>query len=147
MFKNIAHRTLNVVVIVSLGVCYVWLLRLIMTQYIQNFGDVFSSQGKMTLTGLSALLAISAVLIFNFLLTRKNSVWIGISSSVMAFCYFYIHKAIDGVIAHIVMVFMTPYSLFAFCAFLGIPLLLGLALNKALKSQAPPAGTPQSGAP
>ena len=138
---------MSVVVILSLGVCYVWLLRLIMTQYILNFGDVINPQSKMTLTGLSALLAVLAVLVFNFLLTRKNSVWVGISSSVMAFWYFYVHKAVDGVIAHLVMVFMTPYSLFAFCVFLGFPLLLGLALNKALKSQAPPAGTPQSGAP
>lgn len=131
-------RTIDLIVILALGVCYVELLRYTMDTVIFEFGDMMKSYSKMLLTGCSSFFASLVILLANKFVTRKNSIYTGIGLSAAAFYYFYVYKASFSVLNHIYLVFTAGYSLFAFVAFLGFPLLLGLALNQFSHSDALP---------
>lgn len=120
--------------IVGLGICYVRLLTYLMSQYVINFGNLVSALEKTAFTSISALIASVIIVIVNKIFFRLDDLYVGLASAIAAFLYFYVIRA-DGltVITHIYLVFKTSYSSFAFLAFLGIPIALGMALNKSRK--------------
>ena len=136
MWKVLFFRLYNLVVCLALGACYVRLLSYIMNKYLLTFGNLFEPFHRILLTGTSAFVASTFIIIGNNFVTRQNSIYVAIASSTMAFCYWYIVKSEYSVLVHIFMAVTTPYSLFAMMAFLGFPIVVGIALNNSRQKDA-----------
>ena len=123
--------TLNLLVIVGLGICYLELVKFLLTEISFSLASEqpWPFYLKMMTTGGSALISCIAVFLFNRFITRQNMLHLGISCSIISFSFFIVIRGWPNFIPLIVSVLMTPYSLFAMSSFIGLPLLFAYVLR------------------
>lgn len=126
--KLILLKAIDALVILAIGVCYVTLLREVISFLYPLFPEPGGAIDKMLFTASSSLISCIMIFSLNALITRQNSLWIGVSCMFIAFVYFYIIKLWPDPYL-VVLVFMTGYSAFAFFAFVVIPVVIGVFLN------------------
>lgn len=125
----------NTIVILALAVCYLELLKFIIAKGVAiiKLPEPWSNPMKMAFTGTAAFFSCAGIFIFNRFVTRQNMRHVGYASAVVTFVWYYVWRAGEaGILAHIVGVVMTTYSLFAMLAFVGLPLVFGWFLNRVI---------------
>lgn len=127
--NKLVLRALDVAAVAALGVCYVQLLRFVLSSLNPLVPESASSLEKMALTGTAALISGGAMFLANSVIARQNHLALGLACSVWAYVHFYIIKLWPNPM-QVILVFMTGYSAFAFCAFVVAPIVAGIVLNK-----------------
>ena len=129
--QTIIIVTINAIVILSLGVCYLEGLKFLLSEISFEFSSLqpWPAYLKMSVTGGSAFVSCVVIFLFNRFVTRQNMIHLGISCSMFAYGYFMVWKVWPKVLQLVVSVLVTPYSLFAMLSFIGLPLLFGYLLR------------------
>jgi hypothetical protein len=129
--KKLFLITLNAVVIVTLGICYLQLLKLFIAHLYPLVNEPASTFVKIAHTGSSAALAMAVIFSVNAFITQQNMLRLGQACGVAAFIWFYVVRAEgQSTIGLIFASFMVAYSLFALVAFTLGPVAIGYFLNK-----------------
>lgn len=127
---------LNLLVIIGLGACYIEGLRLFLAEITLALSSLqpWPFYLKIAVTGSSALATCIVIFVFNRFVTRQDMLHLGMCCSLFAFTYFIVVRGWLDIVALIMSVLTTPYSLFAMAAFIGLPMLFALILrNKSMR--------------
>jgi hypothetical protein len=108
-----------------LGVVYVKLLTVSMTQLHNITGDLFTNLAKISFVTISVLISCSIVFLFNKFILKGSKKHLGYWCAFFAFIYFYIVKAEGEVILTLVTLFFYLYSAMAFLLSLFTPIIIG----------------------
>ncbi len=129
--KKLFLISLNALVIVALGICYLQLLKLFIAQLYPLVNEPASTFVKIAHTGASAALAMTVIFSVNAFITRQSMLRLGQACGVVAFLWFYVVRAEgQSTIGLLFASFMVAYSLFALVAFTLGPVAIGYYLNK-----------------
>ena len=129
--KKLFLKCANAVVIVSLGICYLLLLKFFIAQLYSLVIEPSSTLVKIAHTGASAALAMGIIFTANAFITRQNMLRLGQACGLAAFVWYYVvHAEGQNTIELVIASFMFAYSLFAMVAFTLGPVAIGFYLNK-----------------
>ena len=129
--KKLLLLFVSALVIVSLGICYLLLLKFFIAQLYSFVIEPSSTLVKMAHTGTSAALAMAIIFTANTFITRQNMLRLGQACGLAAFVWHYVVlPGGQSTIGLVVASFMFSYSLFAMVAFTLGPVAIGFYLNK-----------------
>jgi len=119
----------NIAVGVLAGSLYVILIKMIMNALVDGYGYQDEPIMRMLFTGTAAFGACLAIQGINRFIFNRRSMQLAAYMAASAFIYFYVIH-FGWRIHSFISTFFSSYSFFAFVGFLGMPFLLGIALNK-----------------
>lgn len=124
------RKLTSIVLLIFIGAFYVLCTVMIMDLFVWGLGEMIEPHHKMIFVGGSAFIASLVIHLLNGQATNISAIQVATAMAAAAFLYFYVFKPGIDKLHLLPTIFFTNYSAFAFVAILGMPFLVGIALDK-----------------